>query len=206
MHKSTVIKILLPIVSISLLITHLIYPDLQIDAITITLFLVAFLPWLPILIKEITLPGGIKITLHELESQSKKIINAAEAQNIETGEDLRKEEEEIDIIEGIVRDNPNLGLVGVRIEIEKRLRELCKKVNIKYNQPISKLLRDLQVKEILSPDIANPLKEIIYLGNKAAHGEPVEENALLWVSNYVPRILTILDTIIKKSLVKANSI
>ncbi len=62
MKIKKIIPFLFPIVFLTLAILHSIFPQITIDAITIALIILAFLPWLPSLIKEITLPGGTKIT------------------------------------------------------------------------------------------------------------------------------------------------
>lgn len=49
-----------------LALTHLIWPALAIDALTITLVIIAILPWLAPLIKSLELPGGLKVELRDL--------------------------------------------------------------------------------------------------------------------------------------------
>lgn len=60
----------------ALLITlaHLIWPSLNIDAITVTLLFVALAPWLSSVFKSLELPGGWKIEFQEMKEQVKSII------------------------------------------------------------------------------------------------------------------------------------
>lgn len=70
--KNTSIKLLLSSGAILLLIIHLVWPQLQIDAITLGLALFAALPWLPAVLESAELPGGWKVEFRELAAQQSK--------------------------------------------------------------------------------------------------------------------------------------
>jgi hypothetical protein len=53
---------------------HLFYPNLKIDAITITLLLIALFPWLSPLFKSIEFPGGWKFKFREMREQLDTMI------------------------------------------------------------------------------------------------------------------------------------
>ena len=55
------IKYTISLLALVIALAHLIWPDIRIDAITVTLLVVAVLPWLSSVFKSIELPGGLKI-------------------------------------------------------------------------------------------------------------------------------------------------
>jgi len=190
--------LLFPIVFLSLAILHSIFPQITIDGITITLIILAFLPWLPLLIKEISLPGGTKITLRDLKEPSDNIIEEGKSENIEPKIDeneLKRQKQ----LEYSVIENPNLALVFVRIEIEKRIRELAQ-LHLKTERiySLKRAVHELVKKQILSPSISGSLLELIDLGNEAAHGEEVSYDVIDWAIDYAPKILSILDQYVDK--------
>lgn len=190
--------LLFPIVFLSLAILHSIFPQITIDGITISLIILAFLPWLPLLIKEISLPGGTKITLRDLKEPSDNIIEEGKSENIEPKIDENELERQKQIGYSVI-ENPSLALVSVRIEIEKRIRELAQ-LHLKTERIISlkRAVNELVKKQILSPSISGSLLELIDLGNKAAHGEEVSNDVIDWAIDYAPKILSILDQYVDK--------
>jgi hypothetical protein len=70
--KNTSIKLLLSSGAILLLIIHLAWPQLQIDAITLGLAFFAALPWLPAVLESAELPGGWKVQFRALAVQQSK--------------------------------------------------------------------------------------------------------------------------------------
>ena len=65
------LKQLISLGALLLVLVHVFWPNLAIDAIALSLILVAILPWLSVLIKSFELPGGWKLEFAEV---SKKII------------------------------------------------------------------------------------------------------------------------------------
>lgn len=198
MKIKKIIPFLFPIVFLTLAILHSIFPQITIDAITIALIILAFLPWLPSLIKEITLPGGTKITFRDLKEPSENIIEEGKSEDIEPKfdeDDLKRQKQ----LEYSIMENPSLALVSVRIEIEKRIRELAQ-IHLKPERIISlkRTVSELVKKQILSPSITGSLLELIHFGNKAVHGEEVSDDVVDWALEYAPKILSILDQYIDK--------
>ena len=56
--NSRLLQCVITIAAILIVLIHLIFPNLKIDAITITLLLIAVVPWLSPLFKSIEFPGG----------------------------------------------------------------------------------------------------------------------------------------------------
>jgi len=55
------IKILISILAFTIAIIHITWPDLSIDYVTLTLFIIAIFPWSVPLLKSLEFPGGLKI-------------------------------------------------------------------------------------------------------------------------------------------------
>ena len=62
--------------SLALAGVHLLWPDLRIDAITLTLLAAAAIPWLLPLFKSVELPGGLKLEFQELEAAERRAAEA----------------------------------------------------------------------------------------------------------------------------------
>ena len=200
MKIKKIIPYLFPIVFITLAILHSIFPQITIDAITIALIVLAFLPWLPSLIKEISLPGGTKITFRDLKKPSENIIEEGKTDDIEPKFDEKSLKYQKQM-EYSIKENPNLALVSVRIEIEKRIRKIAQ-IHLKNERYLSlrRAIDDLVKKQILSSRISLSLLELIHYGNKAAHGEEVSDDVVDWALDYAPKILSILDQYVKKNI------
>jgi len=89
----------------------------------------------------------------------------------------------------LVRQDPQLGLAKLRIELEKTLKALFKLYDEerKYYSPnLSYMVERLYREGHLPPNIASPLKDVISLANRAVHGGSVrtlvaEELAVLGI-------------------------
>ena len=64
MKEIRIIQIVITIVSLSFIVGHLIFPSIKIDSITISLLIIAVIPWLFPLFKSLELPGGFKFEFH----------------------------------------------------------------------------------------------------------------------------------------------
>ncbi len=158
--------------AIVIAIVHLVWPDLSIDGITLALFVVAVLPWLAPLLKSLELPGGWKIEFQELQKMKK---DAAEAGLLESS--AQKEDREIYSFEQVLDQDPNLALAGLRIEIEKRLREIAIANSIQAERSsVYKLLKILTKEQILSPQESSVLAEINSILDSAVHGAKIDRN------------------------------
>ncbi|MCA9126136.1 MAG: hypothetical protein KDB22_03585 [Planctomycetales bacterium] len=68
MRETTHIKFAISVVAANLLVAHLIWPDLSIDAITVVLAIVAILPWLATVLERATFPGGWEVVFREVKA------------------------------------------------------------------------------------------------------------------------------------------
>ena len=186
---STPIKIGITTISVLLILLRLIWPNLNIDSITLGLFVVAVLPWFSPLIESAEFPGGLKIKLRNVKDAGDKIIGDAPLPS----DQPKPEASYLKIAD----NDPNLALVGLRIEIEKRIRTLGSHFNFPINKPLRNIILDLQLKNVLPHDVANGLIELIRAGNSAAHGAWVEKNVADWTITSGRNILAHLDHLMK---------
>ena len=209
--------------ALSLVILHVLWPDLGIDAVTIALLFVAALPWVgPVLkglaesgLRKVELPGGIKIDLADVKSATDKIIRgsgglatpmpvvegsatvtAPISPTVKPPEPEPPSVDPLGYIGEISDADANLALVAFRIEIEKRLRALAEASGlITHMTGLSNLVRQMQQHQVLSPIMASGLMQLIGFGNRAAHGVEVAQAAAGWVHDVAPSIIMELDAI-----------
>jgi hypothetical protein len=174
------------LISLLLILLHLLFPKITLDTPTIILLLVAGFPWLAKILKSIELPGGLKIEFLELE---KVRHEADKAGLLATPRSIREEPAYL----SIAQDDPNLALAGLRIEIEKRLKEVAKSRGLDADrQSIGYLLRRLP-EGTLSQQEYSVLSDLIGLLNRAVHGADVDPSAAQWAMEVGPRLLAGLD-------------
>jgi len=185
----TSLKIGITTISILLILVRLIWPNINIDSITLGLLVVAVLPWLSVLIESAEFPGGWKVKFRNIKDAGDKITGDEPLPS----EQPKPEASYLDI----ANIDPNLALVGLRIEIEKRLRILGDCFNVPPNKPLTHILLDLQLDNVLTYDVRDGLVELIRAGNSAAHGAKVEQDVANWAIDSGRNILAHLDHLIK---------
>jgi hypothetical protein len=93
----------------------------------------------------------------------------------------------------IGEQDPNLALVALRIEIEKRLAARAEEHGVDASgKSTSWLLHELGRREILDIRAMSGVAEFISIGNKAAHGAKVDPAAAEWVMEMAPVVLAAL--------------
>jgi len=167
---------------------HVGYPALKFDTATLTLLVIAALPWLGSVFKSVELPGGLKVEYQELEKATREADKAGLLAAPEEGR--RGMAPDIAIAE----EDPNLLLAGLRIEIEKRLRKIAASQGMEVErQGADQLLRRLTSAKAISPEERAVLSELIRLLNSAVHGAEVDPRAARWAIDFGPRFLAALD-------------
>ena len=172
-----------------LALSHIIWPLLAIDAITLALIIIAILPWLAPLVKSLELPGGWKVEFQELQ----KVASRAETAGLLAVEASQKE---VDFsFQSIANSDPILALAGLRIEIEKRLSQLTKIHNLNQRHPmgVGQALRALAQAEVLTNEERSILSDMVNILNSAVHGGDVVPHVASWAIDIGPRLLTSLD-------------
>ena len=196
MKSTTRLKLLISCGGLLIFLARLIWPMIKIDAISLGLIIVAILPWLSSLIESAEFPGGWKIKFRDIERAGAKITAEEEIPSTTSTTTLPPEALEsktkLSFFDVIDRD-PNLALVGFRIEIEKRIRTLAEIEGLRINQPLSRLLRELNQRGVLSQMGFSGLQDIVSAGNQAAHGAKVEPSVTDWAFDIGPNILSAMD-------------
>lgn len=177
--------------AIGVIILRIVRPDLQVDAVTLGLILVSILPWLASLIKSAEFPGGWKIEFQDVQAAGAKITPAV-SESRETAELPKPSYLEIS------DKDPNLALVGLRIEIEKRLRGLASRYQLAETRSLMRIFEELRKQGILNDSSVSGLQELVMAGNQAAHGADVDPRAAAWAIDYGPQVLATLDAKLKE--------
>jgi len=171
-------------VAVAGIVFRLIWPNVKIDVIAFGLFVVAVLPWLSSILESAKFPGGWEVKFRDVQRAASRVTAGAEPKFTAALEPA---------FVSIASQDPNLALVGLRIEIEKRLRQLAVKHGLADRLPLRQILNELRRKEILDPQVLQGLDELIIAGNNAAHGATVQDSIAQWAIDYGPNILATLD-------------
>ena len=184
------VQIAISVGAVVLAIAHLLWPIASIDAITITLLAIAVAPWLGGLFSALELPGGWKVEFRELQKARIK----AEAAGLLTPELERGGGGPGFLFQQVSRQDPNLALAGLRIEIERRLNDLAEARRVKVKRPgLSSLLSALQDRGVLNPDETGALRELASTLNLAVHGARVDPSAYDWAMELGPKLIGVLE-------------
>jgi hypothetical protein len=172
------------------LVVRVLFPQLTIDAVSLGLIALGVLPWLAPLIKSAELPGGIKIEFQDVKEAAEKV---AAGVTVSAGGALPEP-----AFLSVADQDPGLALAGLRIEIERRLRQLAELAGLPRSRPLTRLTLDLQQRGLLGGEEAAGLRQLISIGNQAAHGVEVSPDAAGSAVDYGPAILRVLDVKIAK--------
>lgn len=178
---------LLSALAIGVVVLRNLVPEL-LDTTDLVLIGLALLPWLTHLIKSAELPGGIKINFNEVKAAVDKVT-------LDQTFDVPERPSYRDIAD----IDPNLAIVKLRIEIEKRLRNLGRIHGLDDRQPLTRLFRELRDKDVLVDPVLSGLQELVMFGNQAAHGATVDGEAARWSLDFGPRVLAVLDAVLTES-------
>jgi hypothetical protein len=194
-----ILQILVTLIFSILAVEHAFYGYLRMDAITIILIVIAFIPWLREIIQSIELPGGVKVELREFQKVTKE---AESAGLIETGGLLGKTVTNAKTpkysFQLVANEDPKLALAGLRIEIEKRLDDIAERHELNISRKgIKSLLMTLTENNLLTVKEKMVLDDLVGLLNNAVHAKDVDNDAALWALDIGPQILRSLDKKIK---------
>jgi hypothetical protein len=197
-------KILISFFAIAIAAAHIFMPSVTIDVITLILLVLAVLPWLLPYIKDFEIPGVVKISLPETKAATDKLkkdqIIQLKPLKITTyppkARVISSKERPFEYLRRVSETEPNLALVGFRIEIEKRIIRLAEIFDIPADgASLQRLVSELVKRDVISKSSASGLIELIALGNQAAHGANVTKEAAEWVLDVGPSILMRLEDI-----------
>ena len=181
------LQILISVVAVLAFVARLIWPNLNIDPTGAFLLVVALLPWLGPLIKSVELPGGYKIELQDVKDATEQVVAAPKVATFATSQ---TDQGRIEALNAIAEQDPNLALVGFRIEIEKKLIALAQRTNVRWDKrSLRALMQELSDRGLLPKEAVSGLADLIATANRAAHGAEVSRDAAQWVLRQGPDIL-----------------
>jgi hypothetical protein len=176
------------IVAIAILILRKLWPDL-LDATDLLILALALLPWLSSILKSVEFPGGGKIEFKDVQSAVSKVVVGAP---VAVAERAAGYSGEISL-----SMDPNLALVGLRIEIERRVARLAAKHGLEPERSLLRTIRSLQSTGLVKAATVSGLLDLLMLGNRAAHGAAVDQEAGVWARDYGPQVLAVLDELLE---------
>lgn len=200
------LKKYMPVAALALAVVHVLWPSLGIDFVTISLLVVAIIPWILPVLKSLELPGGVKIEFKDVKQATEKVtqvtIQPANATHRVTSTEPKltlqpQTDDSLATLRHIASTDPKLAFVGFRIEVEKRILAIAERAALQAQQrPLTRIVRDLQEREILPGSVASGLSDLIALGNRAAHGADVTPDAVDWLLDIGPSLLGALDDVL----------
>ena len=180
------VKSAISVVAVVLIIVHLFIPSIKVDIITLGLLIAGVVPWLSSIIKAMEFPGGWKVEFQDL----KNITERADHAKLLSEQTYKKYS-----FESIAEDNPNLALAGLRIEIEKTLKEIALREGISDIHSINQLTSVLNQVGTISAEQASLIRDLVPMLNEAVHGKSVDPRAAEWAIITGPRILNALEKV-----------
>ena len=173
---------------------HLFRPSLAIDAVTLTLLVIALVPWLAPIFKSLEFPGGWKVEFQDLQ----KVAVRAEQAGLLAAKEAATQPEFT--FQRVAERDPILALAGLRIEIEKRLIALAEKRGIDVDgRGLGQLLRILAQRQVLTDGERSVLADLTGLLNSAVHGAAVDPRAAEWAMDVGPLLLKALDDLVSEN-------
>ena len=192
-------KVLITLAAVAVAAAHILFPSLRIDAVTGFLVLLAVLPWLAPIIKSVELPGGFRVELQEIKAAADRITGRGSATGPERAPGggvpvAERSADEVAQLREVGNQDPNLAIVGLRIAIEKRLRNAAEREGIdSQHRSATWLLRELSARGVLPGDFTGGLLDLMVIANQAAHGAEVEDAAAAYALDAAPWVLAALD-------------
>jgi hypothetical protein len=185
------LKYFISFIALLLISIHIIWPQVAIDGITLGLIVIAIIPWLSPLFKSLQFPGGVKIEYQDLEKTKRQIKEAGLLPK------KPKIAKNLDFVPS-VNDDPTIALAWLRIEVEKRLRQLIKEKRLSEEGGLKRNLYILYKKDILSDEERQALSDLVEILSTAIHGVPVDQAASDWAIEIGPMVLKALDNKLRK--------
>lgn len=169
------------LVGIILIFLHGFFPDrFIIDNSIILIYFISSIPFIAQYMKKAKFPGA-EFEFKEEIRKTGKLIHLSGTAKVRT-----KVNASLTVIKSKTLDNarklldsdPVLALAAVRIEIEKSLKTIAKKLDlpIKEKRSITEIIVSLNRKEIFSHEQVKILRKIIQMCNKAIHGAVISKS------------------------------
>jgi hypothetical protein len=185
------IRLVVTLAALVLALVHILFPQVAIDGVALVLIVIAIVPWLAPLFRSLELPGGWKVEFQDLQKFAAKADDAgllAHPVALPHGAPAAATPDYA--FQAVADRDPNLALAGLRIELEKRLVELCRRHGIGTNmQGMGRLLRELAKIGVLNADEEAVLADLVQMLNAAVHGAEVDPRATEWAMDVGPQLI-----------------
>jgi hypothetical protein len=192
--KGHAFQIAISLLAFVLLVAHLMWPGLKIDAITLTLFGMALIPWLGSVFKSLEMPGGWKFEFNG--DRFVKAAEDAEASGLLLSEGGFNEGETEPDVEyaTLLETYPRLAVLELRIKIEKLLRKLANRSGITDRKAsATTLTRQLAKHGVLTGPESVALLGILASLNSVVHGADINRADAEQVLEVGKRLIESLD-------------
>ena len=193
------------------IVLHLKYPSLPIDGITMGLLAFLFVVWFLPYVESFKMPGGVEVKIRDIVGRAEQSLASAKLPAATSGASLAPHKHEVFVGDSIYRElveqNPNLALAGLRIEIEKRLKQIMRnrKLFVGSRPSISNMIAALRERGTVDPRLASTLSDVVAIGNHAAHGELVDSQTANRGLDIGERLLVVLGDIIELDNMARNA-
>lgn len=190
----TRVKLVVTVASVGLVVARIARPDLIIDATSLGFLLVAILPWLSSLFDSIQFPGGGGVTFRAAVERAKQSGDAIVSESppptqqntASAGGTVAKQRVPL------TATDPNLAFVALRIDLERALTDIAQRHDIS-GRTIRELVQRLVQQRVLPPSVGRSVRNLIDVGNQAAHGKPIDRDAGAWAQDSGAEILAALE-------------
>lgn len=163
---------------------------LDVTFVTVSLLLVALLPWLVQQLEFFKLPGGIELKMRKFESISEQ----AQEMGLFTEPEPNSAVADPAFVR-VWQEDPNLALAGLRIEIEKRLFKLAQHLdkNVPDRLTLGQAFSIIKKSERLDFKYVALLSDLLPSLNAASHGKDIDPRVAEWAITDGRKILAALD-------------
>lgn len=216
--SNTLIKIFIVLLCISIIFLKMIVKDISFDNTSLYLLIIVVVVIILPDIKDFLLrirkfkKGDFELELGETITQFKEKVEEAEEtieENPAPKADYTKFDDDIVNKLASAANNPRGTLLVIAAEIEQRIRHLASEADIVVGDrhiPSTKLLIELEKREVISRNIYPLFKEFWNIRNKVAHGhsDKIIDSRLYEFAELGVRLLSLLPTSVKKTITYNN--
>lgn len=172
----------------------------NINALSIGILLIAFLPWIIKYIKSVEM-FGVKAEIISEKEMNKvddmiKPNIIKETENIINGIEESNQTIHCDAYNSVINAQDSISMLVLgRYELEKIIRKLAEKYDLEASKSVYGICKELHEKDYISDNEYAIIKEILPILNKAIHSqiENVDERQIEWIRNKIIVILEHLD-------------
>jgi len=95
----------------------------------------------------------------------------------------------------LLRRDPQLALARLRIELERQLRRLTSHVDPSRKMRLSQMISQLLQREVIPPELASAMRDIIPAANNAVHGNDIPTEQAYSLVELGDEVLSLLQNI-----------